>query len=184
MMRVVIGTFAWASIRIMHIIPIEDAIVIVLATGVTIAHDLALAVIVGVIVSALVYAWKQSRYLWVEEHNPEDGEPHHKVYRLRGPLFFGSVGKFKELFHPRNDEDADDIVIDFKYARVWDHSALEAIDALAIKYKDAGKTLHLVHLSPDCKLLLKNAKDMVEINTIEDPLYGIVTDYVDVVEKS
>ena len=184
MMMVVIGTFAWASIRIMHKIPIEDAFVIILVTGVTIAHDLALAVIVGVIVSALVYAWKQSSYLWVEEHNPEDGEPDHKVYRLRGPLFFGSVGKFKDLFHPRNDEDAQDIVIDFKYARVWDHSALEAIDALAVKYKEAGKTLHLVHLSQDCQLLLKNAKDMVEVNTIEDPHYGIVTDYAEVVEKS
>ena len=184
MMMVVIGTFAWASIRIMHKIPMEDAFVIILVTGVTIAHDLALAVIVGVIVSALVYAWKQSSYLWVEEHNPEDGEPHHKVYRLRGPLFFGSVGKFKDLFHPSNDTDATDIVIDFKYARVWDHSALEAIDALAVKYKEAGKTLHLVHLSQDCQLLLKNAQDMVEVNTIEDPHYGIVTDYAEVVEKS
>jgi len=183
MMMVVIATFAWASVRIMHKIPIEDAFVIVLVTGVTIAYDLALAVIVGVIVSALVYAWKQSSYLWVEEHDPEDGEPHHKVYRLRGPLFFGSVGKFKDLFHPRNDKDANDIVIDFKYARVWDHSAIEAIDALAVKYKEAGKTLHLVHLSQDCQLLLKNARDMVEVNTIEDPHYGIVTDYAEVVEK-
>ena len=184
MMMVVISTFAWASIRIMHKIPMEDAFVILLVTGVTIAYDLALAVIIGVIVSALVYAWKQSRYLWVEEHNPKDGEPHHKVYRLRGPLFFGSVAKFKDLFHPSNDEDAEDIVIDFQYARVWDHSALEAIDAMATKYQEAGKKLHLVHLSQDCKLLLKNAKDMVEVNTIEDPHYGIVTDYADVVEKS
>ncbi|NCT41422.1 MAG: SulP family inorganic anion transporter [Alphaproteobacteria bacterium] len=183
MMMVVIGTFAWASVRIMHKIPMEDAFVILLVTGVTIAHDLALAVIVGVIVSALVYAWKSAKHIWVEKHNPEHGEPHHKVYKLHGPLFFGSISKFRDLFHPSNDEDADDIVIDFKDARVWDHSALEAIDALATKYQEAGKTLHLVHLSRDCKLLLKNAKNMVEVNTIEDPHYGVVTDYADTVEK-
>jgi len=162
----------------------EDAFVIILVTGVTIAYDLALAVIIGVIVSALVYAWKSAKHIWVEEHNPDHGEEHHKVYKLHGPLFFGSISQFKDLFHPNNDEEADDIVIDFKYARVWDHSALEAIDALAAKYKEAGKKLHLVHLSRDCQLLLKNAKDMVEVNTIEDPHYGIVTDYADVVEKA
>ncbi len=184
MMMVVIGTFAWASIRIMHKIPMEDAFVIILVTGVTIAYDLALAVIVGVIVSALVYAWKSAKNIWVEEHNPDDGEAGHKVYKLHGPLFFGSIAQFKDLFHPKNDTDAQDIVIDFKHARVWDHSALEAIDALASKYKEAGKNLHLVHLSPDCQLLLKNAKDLVKINMIEDPQYGVVTDYVDVIEKS
>lgn len=184
MMMVVIGTFAWASVRIMHKIPMEDAFVILLVTGVTIAYDLALAVIIGVIVSALVYAWKSAKHIWVEEHNPDHGEEHHKVYKLHGPLFFGSISQFRDMFHPSNDEEADDIVIDFKYARVWDHSALEAIDAMATKYKEAGKKLHLVHLSQDCQLLLKNAKDMVEVNTIEDPHYGIVTDYGDVVEKT
>lgn len=176
MMMVVIGTFAWASVRIMHKIPMEDAFVILLVTGVTIAYDLALAVVIGVIVSALVYAWKSARHIWVEKSNPEDGDDGHKVYKLHGPLFFGSISKFRDMFHPKNDEE-DDIVIDFKNARVWDHSALEAIDAMAMKYKDAGKKLHLVHLSPDCQLLLKNAKDMVEVNMIEDPHYGIVVDY-------
>lgn len=180
MMMVVIGTFAWASIRIMGKIPREDAFVIILVTAVTVAHDLALAVIIGVIVSALVYAWKSANKIWVTKwRNEEDGR---KVYMLHGPLFFGSIGRFKDLINPKNDEE-DDIVIDFSRARVWDHSALEAIDALAVKYTEAGKTLHLVHLSPDCQLLLKQAKDMVEINLIEDPHYGVLVDYSSVVSK-
>ncbi|MAZ76907.1 MAG: sodium-independent anion transporter [Micavibrio sp.] len=180
MMMVVIGTFAWASIRIIGKIPREDAFVIILVTTITVAYDLALAVIIGVIVSALVYAWKSANKIWVTEwHNKDDGR---KVYMLHGPLFFGSIGRFKDLINPRNDEE-DDIVIDFSRARVWDHSALEAIDALAVKYTEAGKTLHLVHLSPDCQLLLKQAKDMVEINLIEDPHYGVLVDYASVMGK-
>ncbi len=180
MMMVVIGTFAWASVRIMHKIPKEDAFVILLVTGVTVAHDLALAVIVGVIVSALVYAWKSAHHIWVVEGKSE--EEGHKVYQLHGPLFFGSISGFKDMFNPKND-DEDDIVIDFGNARVWDHSALEAIDAIATKYQEAGKKLHLVHLSPDCKLLLKKARDMVEVNMIEDPHYGIVVDYAEAMAK-
>jgi SulP family sulfate permease len=180
MMMVVIGTFAWASIRIMRKIPKEDAFVIVLVTGITVAHDLAMAVIIGVIVSALVYAWKSAQHVWVSEGRSEkDGR---KVYSLHGPLFFGSIANFRDLFNPGNESE-DDIVIDFKHARVWDHSALEAIDTLATKYEEAGKTLHLVHLSADCQLLLKKSKDMVEVNTIEDPHYRIVTDYADTLEK-
>lgn len=182
MMMVVIATFAWASIRIMHKIPMEDAFVIVLVTGVTIAYDLALAVLVGVVVSALVYAWKSAKHIWVEETSDDTGDEGHKVYRLHGPLFFGSIAAFRDMFNPKNDAE-DDIVIDFKNARVWDHSALEAIDAMAVKYKEAGKKLHLVHLSPDCKLLLKNARDVVEVNMIEDPHYGVVVDYHEEVES-
>jgi SulP family sulfate permease len=180
MMMVVISTFAWASIRIMGKIPKEDALVIILVTGVTVAHDLALAVVIGVIVSALVYAWKSAKHIWVVEgRSEEDG---HKVYMLHGPLFFGSIASFRDLFNPKDDAE-DDIVIDFQNARVWDHSALEAIDALAAKYKEAGKKLHLVHLSLDCKLLLKNAQDVVEVNMIEDPHYRIVVDYAERIEK-
>lgn len=180
MMMVVISTFAWASIRIMKDIPRGDAFVILLVMAVTVAHDLALAVIIGVIVSALIYAWKSAHNIWVTVgHNQEDG---HKIYKLYGPLFFGSVTKFKDMFNPKND-DEDNIVIDFSESRVWDHSALEAIDAIAMKYKEAGKTLHLVHLSPDCALLLNKAKDMVEINTIEDPHYGVLVDYASVMKK-
>lgn len=174
MMMVVISTFAWASLRMVQKIPYGDAIVIVLVMAITVTHDLALAVVIGVIVSALIYAWKSAQNIWASEgHNEEDG---YKIYRLHGPLFFGSVGRFKELFNPKNDEESD-IVIDFGDSRVWDHSALEAIDAVAVKYKEAGKQLHLVHLSHDCALLLKKAKDLVEINTIEDPQYGVLVDY-------
>ncbi len=180
MMMVVIATFAWASIRIMHQIPREDAFVIILVTGVTVAYDLALAVVIGVIVSALVYAWKSAHHIWVSEGGVD--KRGYKTYQLYGPLFFGSIATFRTLFNPREDEE-EDIVIDFKHARVWDHSALEAIDALALKYKEAGKKLHLVHLSPDCKLLLKNARDMVEVNMIEDPHYGVVVNYAETIEK-
>ncbi len=179
MMMVVIGTFAWASIRIMQRIPREDAFVILLVTGITVAHDLAIAVIIGVIVSALVYAWKSAQHIWVVEARSE--KEGHKVYMLHGSLFFGSISGFKDMFNPREDEEQD-IVLDFRNARVWDHSALEAIDALATKYEEAGKKLHLVHLSPDCQLLLHKAKDMVEVNTIEDPHYRVVADYAETIE--
>jgi len=177
MMMVVIGTFAWASVRILHKIPKEDAFVIFLVTAITVAYDLAIAVIIGVIVSALVYAWKSASKFWVTVwHNQADGN---KVYKLHGPLFFGSIQAFRDEVDPKNDEE-NDIVIDFSSARVWDHSALEAIDAMALKYTEAGKKLHLVHLSQDCTLLLKNAKDMVEVNMIEDPHYGVLVDYATV----
>lgn len=178
MMMVVISTFAWASLQIIGKIPREDAFVIFLVTAVTVAYDLALAVIVGVIVSALVYAWKSANKFWVTVwHNEADGN---KVYKLHGPLFFGSISKFRDEIDPKNDIETD-IVIDFSRARVWDHSALEAIDAMAVKYMESGKKLHLVHLSADCALLLKNAKDMVEINLIEDPHYGVLVDYASVI---
>ena len=180
MMMVVISTFAWASIRIMNKIPREDAFVIILVTTITVFYDLAIAVVVGVIVSALVYAWKSANKFWITVwHNEEDGN---KVYKLHGPLFFGSITKFKEEVNPKNDEEKS-IVFDFSRARVWDHSALEAIDALAVKYTEHGKKLRLVHLSPDCVLLLKNAKDMVKVDVIEDPHYGILVDYASVLGK-
>jgi len=180
MMMVVIATFAWASIRILHKIPKEDAFVIFLVTIVTVFYDLALAVIIGVIVSALVYAWKSASKFWITAwKNEADGN---KVYKLHGPLFFGSIQAFKDGVDPKNDEE-NDVVIDFSRARVWDHSALEAIDAMAVKYKEAGKKLHLVHLSRDCILLLKNAKDVVEVNMIEDPHYGVLVDYAEYLEE-
>ncbi len=179
MMMVVIGTFAWASVRIMNKIPKEDAFVILLVTGITIAHDLAMAVIIGVIVSALVYAWKSASHIWAIEGRSDKGS---KVYSLYGPLFFGSISSFKDLISPKNDVGESDVVIDFTNARVWDHSALEAIDSLATKYGEAGIKLHLVHISQDCQLLLHKARDLVEVNVIEDPHYGIVTDYAAEVE--
>ncbi|MBL4588930.1 MAG: SulP family inorganic anion transporter [Alphaproteobacteria bacterium] len=172
MMMVVIGTFAWGSIRLFRKIPKEDFIVIIAVTAITVATDLAIAVIVGVIISALVFAWKSAHHIWISQGKDTNGT---RVYSLYGPLFFGSVTSFKDLFEPKDDPDH--VIIDFKNTRVWDHSALQAIDELVEKYNKLGKKLQLVHLSSDCKLLLKNASHMVELDTIEDPHYGIVVDY-------
>lgn len=178
MFMVVIGTFEWSSFRILHRIPRTDAFVLILVSGVTVISDLAIAVVVGVIVSALVFAWKAAKRIDVTSKTLPNGS---KVYQLHGPLFFGSIASFKELFDPKNDPD--DVVIDFVESRVWDHSGLQAIDDLAEKYLKAGKTLHLRHLSPDCKVLLDKAGSMVEVNVIEDPLYGLVVDYPDTIDE-
>jgi SulP family sulfate permease len=180
MFMVVISTFAWASIRIMRRVPKGDAFVIILVTLTTVFYDLAIAVIIGVIVSALIYAWKSAHHIWVTEGYDE--VDNQKIYNLHGPLFFGSIASFKDLFDPKNDKE-DNIVIDFRNARVWDHSALQAIDALAVKYKEAGKKLHLIHFSGDCKLLLSKANDIVLADEIEDPHYRVVANYVDVKES-
>ena len=172
MFVVVIKTFAWASLKLARRIPVEDFLVMILVTITTVATDLAIAVFVGVIASALIFAWKSALHIHVETSVDKDGS---KVYRLHGALFFGSISEFRDLFNPHNDPD--DVVIDFGDSRVVDHSALEAIDALSTRYKDQGKRLHLTHLSADCKLLLKKAGDLVEVNSIEDPKYRVVVDY-------
>lgn len=178
MFMVVIGTFEWTSLGILNKIPRSDAFVIVLVSGVTVISDLAVAVVVGVIVSALVFAWNTAKRIDVSTKILPTGS---KVYLLHGPLFFGSIANFKELFDPKNDPN--DVVIDFVESRVLDHSGLEAIDALAERYLKEGKQLHLRHLSPDCKVLLEKAGDMVEINVIEDPFYGLATDYPEDIDK-
>ena len=127
--------------------------------------------VVGVIVSALVFAWDAAKHMVSDNHIDKDGT---KIYQVRGPLFFGSIHSFRNLFDPRNDPD--DVVIDFGGTRVFDHSGLEAIDALADRYVNAGKTLHLRHLSQECRLLLKKAGDLVEANVIEDPQYHVADD--------
>jgi sulfate permease, SulP family len=172
MFMVVIGTFAWSSFRILNKIPRTDAFVLILVSGVTVYSDLAVAVVVGVLVSALVFAWQSSVRITATTAKPDES---HKVYRLNGPLFFGSVESFNRLFEPKDDPD--DVVIDFAESRVIDHSALQAIDALAERYTRNGKTLHLRHLSDDCQSLLKNARGMVEISLEEDPHYGVIVDY-------
>ena len=173
MFMVVIGTFAWPSLKILHRIPRADALVIVLVTAVTVATDLAIAVVAGVIVSSLVFAWNAARQVSARVETSTDAQ--HTTYSLSGPLFFGSVANFNDLFSPRTD--ADDVIIDFRNSRVWDHSGLEAIDALAERYRRHGKTLHLIHLSQDCRHLLRKSADLVEVNVIEDPQYGVATDY-------
>jgi len=171
MFIVVIGTFEWSSFRIMGKIPRADAFVLILVSGVTVATDLAIAVIVGVIVSALVFAWQHAKHINVKTYVDDKGT---KVYEVNGPLFFGSVHSFLELFDAKSDPD--DVVVEFQNSRVGDHSGLEAIDTLAERYLNAGKTLHLRHLSPECRKLLHKAGNLVEVNVIEDPTYHVAVD--------
>ncbi|MET1255592.1 SulP family inorganic anion transporter [Aliikangiella maris] len=168
MFMVVLGTFEWASINMINKVPKSDAIVIILVSGVTVLADLAIAVVVGVIVSALVFAWKQAKNIYAKKSVNENGS---KIYLMHGPLFFGSIQNFQDIFSPQTDPE--DIIVDFAQARVYDHSAIEALDTLAERYQRRGKTLHYRHLSPECKQLLKNAGDLVEVNVIEDPDYHV-----------
>lgn len=171
MFIVVIGTFEWSSFRILGKIPKSDALILILVSGVTVLTDLAIAVVVGVIVSALVFAWEHAKHILVESREDHKGST---VYAVTGPLFFGSVTSFLENFDPAQAND--DVVIDFARSRVADHSGLEAIDTLAERYLNAGKTLHLVHLSAECRKLLHKARGMVEVNVIEDPKYFVAED--------
>lgn len=168
MFMVVIGTFEWGSLRLFGKVPRQDIFVGLLVALVTVATDLAIAVVTGVIVSALVFAWEHARELRItHETNPQGS----RIYRIKGPLFFASTAQFSEAFDFR--QDPDDVILDFAESRVVDHSALEAIDNLAEKYRGVGKTLHLRHLSPECRSLLKKAGALVEVNIEEDPLYHV-----------
>ena len=171
MFIVVIGTFEWSSFRVIRKVPRSDALVLLLVSAVTVATDLAIAVVVGVIVSALVFAWEHAKHILVEAREDHKGST---VYAVTGPLFFGSVTSFLERFDPSKDKD--DVVIDFARSRVADHSGLEAIDTLAERYLSVGKTLHLVHLSEECRKLLRRAGSLVEVNVIEDPKYFVADD--------
>jgi SulP family sulfate permease len=171
MFMVVIGTFEWSSFRIMGKIPPADAFVLILVSAVTVATDLAIAVVVGIIVSALVFAWEHAKHINVRTYK---GKMDSKVYELHGPLFFASVNAFHELFDPKDDPD--DVVVEFQHSRVMDHSAIEAIDTLAERYLHAGKRLHLRHVSEECRKLLRKAGDLVEVNVIEDPNYRVAVD--------
>jgi len=171
MFIVVLGTFEWASFRLLGRIPPADAFVGILVAVVTVLTDLAIAVIIGVIVAALVFAWQHARHIEIKITQDEHGW---KVYELHGPLFFASVRNFQELFKPQDDPD--DVVLEFQHSRVYDHSALEAIDSLAERYMNAGKTLHIRHLSEDCRRLLDKAGNLVEVNVIEDPRYHVADD--------
>ncbi|WP_100643784.1 SulP family inorganic anion transporter [Alteromonas facilis] len=171
MFVVVIGTFEWASFRIIRGVNKEDAFVLFLVTAVTVIADLAIAVVVGVIVSALVFAWKHATHIIAKTHTDKDGW---KVYELDGPLFFGSVSYFKDLFDPKNDPQ--DVVIDFNNSRIWDSSGIDALDGLADKYEQYGKKLHIRHISSECRGLLVKANKYVEMNVNEDPRYKVATD--------
>jgi len=164
-------TFEWGTLHLFGKVPKQDVFVGLLVGAVTIVADLAIAVISGVIVSALVFAWEHAKQISVHAYTDEKGW---KVYALNGSLFFASISHFQSLFNPM--QDPEHVVIDFKNARVVDHSALVAIDSLASKYRAAGKHLHLKHLSKDCQELLENAKDMIEVNLQEDPKYRVSDD--------
>lgn len=172
MFMVAIGTFEWASFKTIGKMPIADVLVIVLVTLITVfLHNLALAVLVGVIVAALVFAWENAKRIRARKYVDENGVKHYEIY---GPLFFGSVGTFNDKFDVLNDPQ--EIIIDFGESRISDMSAIEAINKLTERYQKAGKKLHIKHLSQDCIRLLKNAEKIVEVNILEDPKYKIPLD--------
>ncbi len=173
MFMVVIGTFAWNSLKIMRKVPLMDAFVIVLVTVVTVMEDLAVAVVVGVIVSALAYAWNNAKRIHAVTRDSETEEGA-KVYEIQGPLFFGSSEGFVELFEVQNDPET--VIIDFAASRVVDQSALQAIENIASKYETAGKRVMLRHLSRDCHTLLNKAGHLM-VDSDDDPDYELAVDY-------
>jgi SulP family sulfate permease len=176
MIMVAIGTFEWASLRTFKRMPRSDIFVMMMVTLVTIfLHNLALAVITGVIISALVFAWDNARRIRARKFTDEQGVKHYEIY---GPLFFGSVMAFNEKFDVHNDPD--EVIIDFAESRVVDMSAIEALNKITERYLKVGKKLHLKHLSPDCKVLLKNAEEIIDVNVLEDPTYKVVVDDIPV----
>jgi len=177
MFMVVIGTFAWSSFRILRKIPLSDAIVLITVSAITVWQDLAVAVIAGVIMSALVFAWKNATMIRARKKIKEDGT---KVYEIWGPLFFGSVQNFNAKFDPNNDPQ--NIEIDFIESKVSDHSGIEAIINLAKKYLELKKELRLVHLSSECKVLLLKVDSSLESiieSSIDDPRYHVMSDLID-----
>jgi len=173
MFMVVIGTFAWNSLKILFFVPKSDALVIILVTVVTVVEDLAVAVIVGVIVSALVFAWKSASKIRAIER-PSIREQGAKVYEIEGPLFFSSTNSFLEIFKPQEDPEV--IIIDFTKSKVIDQSALKAIEDIADKYNSVGKKVKLRHLTRDCHKLLSRAGQLV-VDSDDDPDYGVAVDY-------
>ena len=177
MFMVVIGTFAWSSFRILNKIPFSDALVIIIVSGITVWKDLAVAVIAGVIISAIVFAWKNATMIRARKRLKEDGT---KIYEIWGPLFFGSVQNFHSKFDPRTDPEK--VEIDFIESKVSDHSGIEAVRNLTDKYLSLGKKVKLTHLSPECKTLLlradKKFESLIE-SSIDDPRYYVVTSEMD-----
>ncbi len=172
MIMVAIGTFEWASLRTFTKMPKSDILVMVAVTLITVfMHNLALAVLVGVIISALVFAWENAKRIRAKKYVDDKGVKHYEIY---GPLFFGSVTAFNEKFDVLNDPD--EVIIDFSESRVTDMSAIEALNKLTERYLKVGKKLHLKHLSSDCLMLLQNADEIIDVNIIEDPTYKVLID--------
>jgi SulP family sulfate permease len=174
MIMVAIGTFEWASLKTFRRMPKSDIFVMVMVTLVTVLlHNLALAVIIGVIIAALVFAWDNAKRIRARKYVDDHGIKHYEIY---GPLFFGSVTAFNEKFDVLNDPE--EVIIDFAESRVVDMSAIEALNRITERYQKLGKKLHLKHLSPDCRKLLKNAEEIIDVNVLEDPTYKVVIDKI------
>jgi len=172
MIMVAIGTFEWASLKTFNKMPASDIFVMVLVTLVTVVlHNLALAVVVGVIIAALVFAWDNAKRIRARKSIDDQGIKHYEIY---GPLFFASVAAFNEKFDVMDDPD--EVIIDFAESRVVDMSAIEALNKITERYQKVGKKVHLRHLSPDCRKLLKNAEEIIDVNILEDPTYKLVVD--------
>lgn len=170
MMMVAIGTFEWMSFKVINKMPSADIVVGVLVALITIfLHNLALAVLVGVIISALVFAWESAKRIRARKYVDEHGVKHYEIY---GPLFFGSTTTFTEKFDIINDPI--EVVIDFKESKVVDMSAIDALNKLTERYAKVNKIIRLKHLSPDCRQLLKNAEKIIEVNILEDPTYQVL----------
>lgn len=170
MVMVAVGTFEWASFRALKRMPKPDIFVMILVTLITVVlHNLALAVLIGVIISALVFAWESAKRIRARKYVDEAGVKHYEIY---GPLFFGSVTAFNEKFDIANDPE--EVIIDFKESKVSDMSAIEALNKITERYAKVGKKVHLKHLSKDCRVLLNNADKLIEVNVLEDPTYKVV----------
>jgi SulP family sulfate permease len=170
MFLVVIGTFEWSSLRLLGKIPGSDLLIIVIVSAITVFADLAIAVLVGIIISALVFAWQHGKVMHAKKRE-DNGRT---IYTLEGPLFFGSVASFKILFDFKND--SEHVVIDFVESRVWDHSGLEALQNITERYSQYGKKLHLLNLSKECRNILGRAANIVELSVIEDLEWHIAED--------
>lgn len=172
MIMVAIGTFEWASFRIINKMPKHDIFVGVLVALITIVlHNLALAVLIGVIISALVFAWESAKRIRAKKYIDEKGVKHYEIY---GPLFFASTTAFSEKFDVSNDPN--EVIIDFKESKITDMSAIDAVNKITERYAKVNKTVHLRHLSADCRTMLKNADSVIDVNILEDPSYKVVID--------
>ena len=171
MFMVVFGTFAWSSFQVWNKVPRSDVIVIVLVTSLTVIFDLAIAVLAGVVVSSLVFAWENAKRIRARKHLDEHGVKHYEIY---GPLFFGSIELFNSKFDVQNDPD--EVVINFKDSRILDQSAIECVNKLTERYLKKGKNIHLRHLSADCVKLIQKAEKICDVNVLDDPDYFVAID--------
>ncbi|MFV0398024.1 MAG: SulP family inorganic anion transporter [Bacteroidales bacterium] len=179
MFMVAISTFEWASLRTFGKMPKMDVLIMIIVTLlIVITHNLAIAVLVGIILAALEFSWENAKRVRSKKYIDNEGIKHYEIF---GPLFFGSVKTFSNKFNPI--EDPDEVIIDFKESRIVDMSAIEAVNSITERYRKLGKVIHLRHLSDDCKLLLKNADAIIDVNVMEDPTYKVVTNNIKAVRR-